>query len=383
MAPTARSARSTRPVHELPAPTATAARGTPPGAADIATLRAFNRFYTRRVGALRGDLLDTGFTLPHSRVLWELAHRGSTTAAELARELDLDPGYMSRLLRPLKQRRLVRSQPAPGDARRVLLSLSAAGQRAFAPLDERAQTQTREWLDALPPPSRTRLVDAVGTVHRLLDGGAEDAPVTLRAPVAGDLGWVVERHGALYAGEFGWDWRFEALVARIVADLIDRFDTRHEAAWIAARGDERLGFVALVQARDDDTGEPMPGVAQLRLLLVEPHARGLGLGKRLTAECEAFARAAGYHRIRLWTNSILLAARGIYQAAGYRLIGKERHRSFGHALVGEVWDKPLEAAPATPAVAAPKTTRPTARGAAKPATTNGTKTTTRTKRTPR
>jgi GNAT superfamily N-acetyltransferase len=180
----------------------------------------------------------------------------------------------------------------------------------------------------------------MGTSQRLI-GTGEPAPVQLRPHRAGDFGWVISRHGALYAQAYGWDLRFEALVARIAADIIDRFDAGREACWIAERAGERVGCVVLVQARDETTGAALPGTAQVRLLLVEPEARGAGLGKRLTAECERFARAAGYARIRLWTNSLLSAARGIYAAAGYRLVASERHHSFGHDLVGEQWELDL------------------------------------------
>jgi DNA-binding MarR family transcriptional regulator/GNAT superfamily N-acetyltransferase len=317
----------------LPSTTAEAPR--------IAALRAFNRFYTRRVGALQEHLLDAGFTLPQSRLLWELAQHEGITAAQLARDLDLDPGYLSRLLRSLKDRKLLRTQRSAADGRQTRLSLSAAGRRAFAPLDERSQAQTAEWLAALPAPAQERLLGAMGTVQQLLDH-TEPAPVTLRAHRAGDIGWVIERHGALYAQEYGWDLRFEALVARIAADFIDRFDPRREACWIAERVGERLGCVFLVQARDEASGAVLPDTAQLRLLLVEPQARGIGLGKQLSAACERFARDAGYQRIRLWTNSALSAARGIYAAAGYRLVASETHDSFGKQLVGEHWELALE-----------------------------------------
>jgi DNA-binding MarR family transcriptional regulator/GNAT superfamily N-acetyltransferase len=327
----------------------------------VAAVRAFNRFYTRRVGALQEHLLGAGFTLPQSRLLWELAQQDGSTAAQLARTLELDPGYLSRLLRTLKERKLLRMQRSPADGRQTLLSLSAAGRRAFAPLDQRARAQTREWLAPLPAPAQERLLGAMGTVQQLL-GNAEPAPVVLRPHRAGDIGWVIERHGALYAQEYGWDLRFEALVARIAADFIDRFDARREACWIAERAGERLGCVCLVQARDDASGAALPGTAQLRLLLVEPQARGLGLGKQLTAACERFAREAGYTRICLWTQRSLRTARGIYSAAGYRLVGSEKHTSFGKRLVGERWE--LELSPGwkrSPALAAPPPrTRPAA-----------------------
>jgi DNA-binding MarR family transcriptional regulator/GNAT superfamily N-acetyltransferase len=305
----------------------------------VAALRAFNRFYTRRIGVLNEHLLDTRFSLPESRVLWELAHSPGTSASALARELELDAGYLSRLLASLRERGLVKAQRAADDGRRTLLTLSAAGRRAFAPLDRRSQQQMAGLLAPLPQPAQQDLVDAVRRLQALL--GAPAGAVQLRSHRAGDIGWVVARHGALYAQEYGWDLRFEALVARIGADFIDRFDAAREACWIAERDGERLGCVFLVQARDETSGKPERGVAQLRLLLVEPAARGLGVGRQLVDACTAFAREAGYRRIRLWTNSVLLAARGIYAKAGYTLVASEPHTSFGHALVGEVWELAL------------------------------------------
>ena len=320
----------------------------------IAALRAFNRFYTRRIGVLHGQLLDTRFSLAESRVLWELAHLPPDTpgisAADLARRLDLDPGYLSRLLKPMKARRLLRSQPAPGDARQQQLSLSAAGRRAFAPLDERSQAHMAELIAPLAPSERERLVESMQRIESLLGERAADRPPYLLRPHGpGDIGWVISRHGALYARDHQWDMSFEALVARIAAQFIERFDPRLEACWIAERPapkgtpglGENVGCVFLVQARHDDVGEPEPGVAQLRLLLVEPSARGLGIGARLVAECERFARQAGYRRIRLWTQSNLRAARSIYAMAGYQLVSTEPHHSFGHDLVGELWELDL------------------------------------------
>jgi DNA-binding MarR family transcriptional regulator/GNAT superfamily N-acetyltransferase len=303
----------------------------------VAALRAFSRFYTRRIGVLNERLLDSRFSLPESRVLWELAHSPGISAGALARELELDAGYLSRLLAALRERGLVKAQRSAADGRRSLLTLSAAGRRAFAPLDRRSQQQMATLLAALAPPAQQDLVDAARRMQALL-GAPATGPVQLRHHHAGDIGWVVARHGAVYAQEYGWDLRFEALVARIGADFIDRFDAAREACWIAERGGERLGCVFLVQARDDASGEPERGVAQLRLLLVEPAARGQGVGKLLVEACTAFARAAGYARIRLWTNSVLVAARAIYAKAGYTLVASEPHTSFGHALVGETWE---------------------------------------------
>jgi DNA-binding MarR family transcriptional regulator/GNAT superfamily N-acetyltransferase len=335
------------------------AANVPPAPAEesarIAALRAFNRFYTRRIGVLHEQLLGTGFNLAESRVLWELAHlapdEAGISAADLARRLDLDPGYLSRLLKAMKTRKLLQSHPAAADGRQQHLSLSAAGRRAFAPLDSRAQAQMAELLAPLGDAERQRLVEAMQAIESLLGERATDRPpYLLRAHGPGDIGWVVARHGAIYAREYQWDATFEALVARIAAQFLERFEPRREACWIAERPTSRgvkgtgenLGCVFLVQARHDDVGEPEAGVAQLRLLLVEPSARGMGIGARLVAECERFARQAGYRRIRLWTQSTLTAARTIYQAAGYRLIGTEPHHSFGHDLVGEVWELALD-----------------------------------------
>jgi DNA-binding MarR family transcriptional regulator/predicted N-acetyltransferase YhbS len=313
-----------------------------PADSRTAAIRRFNRFYTRRIGVLHEKLADTRFSLAESRLLWELAHRGATTAAELARDLDLDPGYVSRLLRTLKDQKLIASERSKSDARHVHLTLSAAGRRAFAPLDRQSEADVAALLAALPEAGQRRLVDAAAAIEALLGEGTRAAsPWLLRAPQPGDIGWVVERHGRLYADEYGWDTRFEALVARIGADFIERFDPAREGCWIAERDGVNVGSVFLVQARDDATGAVVDGSAQLRLLLVEPAARGRGIGARLVDECERFARAKGYRRIVLWTNSVLLAARAIYAKAGYRLVASEAHESFGKSLVGETWELAL------------------------------------------
>ena len=310
-----------------------------PPDAHVAALRSFNRFYTRRIGVLDERLYGTPFTLPQTRVLWELAHHQGITASELARLLDLDAGYLSRLLATLKSKRLVRAQRSPADARQSVLTLTTAGRRAFAPMDAHSQSQVSALLAPLDEPNRRRLLQATGTIESLLGAPRGDrAPYLLRAPQPGDIGWVVARHGAVYAHEYGWDLTFEGLVASIAGRFVERFDAKHEACWIAERDGQNVGCVFLVQARDDKTDEPDRGVAQLRLLLVEPSARGLGIGARLVAECERFARHAGYRRIKLWTQSTLLAARAIYAKAGYRLTGSEPHHSFGAELVGEVWE---------------------------------------------
>lgn len=311
--------------------------------AHVAALRSFNRFYTRRIGVLDERLYGTPFTLPQTRVLWELAHHDGITASELVRLLDLDAGYLSRLLAALKSKRLVRGQRSPADARQSVLTLTAAGRRAFAPMDAHSQAQVNALLAPLDEPNRRRLLHATGTIESLLGAPRDDdrAPYLLRAPQPGDIGWVVARHGAIYAHEYGWDLTFEGLVASIAGRFVERFDPKREGCWIAERDGQNVGCIFLVQARDEKTDKPESGVAQLRLLLVEPSTRGLGIGARLVAECERFARQAGYRRIKLWTQSALLAARAIYAKAGYRLIGSEPHHSFGADLVGEIWELAL------------------------------------------
>jgi len=309
----------------------------------VASLRSFNRFYTRRIGVLDEHLYGTPFTLPQTRVLWELAHHEGTTATELARALDLDPGYLSRLLAALKARRLVRAHRSPADARQSLLFLSATGRKAYAAMNAQSEQQIQGLLSPLDEPNRRRLLQATGTIESLLGGAAskEAAPYLLRAPQPGDIGWVIARHGALYAAEYGWDLTFEGLVAQIAGRFVEQFDAKREACWIAERHGENVGCVFLVQARDDKTGKPERGTAQLRLLIVEPSTRGLGIGARLVAECERFARQAGYRRIKLWTQSILVAARAIYAKAGYQLVSSEPHKSFGADLMGEMWELTL------------------------------------------
>jgi len=315
----------------------------PSPATPTETVRRFNRFYTRRIGVLHEKLAATRFSLTESRLLWELSQRGQTTAAELARDLDLDPGYLSRLLRAFKDAGLIRSVRSSDDARHLHLTLSAAGKRAFAPLDRQSAADVDALLAALPDAEQRALLEAMATIETLLGerprGGA---PWLLRPPRSGDLGWVVARHGALYRSEYHWDMRFEALAARIGADFVDRFDSEREACWIAEREGANVGCVFLVQARDETRGEVVAATAQLRMLLVEPAARGLGIGARLVDECERFARAKGYRRIVLWTNSVLTAARAIYAKAGYQLVRSEPHLSFGHALVGETWERALD-----------------------------------------
>jgi DNA-binding MarR family transcriptional regulator/GNAT superfamily N-acetyltransferase len=297
----------------------------------IAAVRRFNRFYTRKIGLLHEGYLASSFSLAEGRVLYELAHRDTVTAAELGRELGLDPGYLSRILRAFGERGLLRRTRSKSDARQSLLALTDRGHDAFAPLNTRSRDEIAAMLRGLSAADQDRLVGAIHTIESLLGARPETkAPYMLRPHQPGDMGWVVHRHGVLYAQEYKFDERFEALVAQIVARFIERYDARRERCWMAEKDGEIVGSVFLV--RHSTT------VAQLRLLLVEPRARGLGVGARLVAECERFARQAGYRRITLWTNSVLVAARRIYDAAGYRLVKSEPHESFGQKLVGETWE---------------------------------------------
>jgi DNA-binding MarR family transcriptional regulator/GNAT superfamily N-acetyltransferase len=292
-------------------------------------VRAFNRFYTRRIGALREGLLGSPHPLPEARLLYELGQRGQCTASELGRDLDLDPGYLSRLVQSLKRRGLVQAKPAPEDARRSLLSLTSSGRRSFSTLDARSRQEVSAMLANLPAGEQARLVGAMNKVASLLGAEPGQADIALRAHRPGDMGWVVHRHGALYAQEFGWDERFEGLVAGIVAKLVANFDASRERCWIAEMDGEPVGSVCVVRAGKT--------TAQLRLLLVEPGARGRGVGKRLVQESIVFAREKGYRKLVLWTQSNLLAARSIYADCGFQLKKTEKHASFGVKLTGEYW----------------------------------------------
>jgi len=300
----------------------------------IDAVRRFNRIFTRRIGVLREGLLHSRYSLTEARVLFELAHREDTSASDLSRELGLDPGYLSRTLARLEEQGLVDRVRSENDGRRRLLSLTSAGQDAFAMLDGRSREEVAEMLGGLSEGDRHRLLEAMGTIEGILQRDFKfSEPFVLRAHEPGDVGWVVHRHGVLYAREYGWDESFEALVARIVADFIEGYDPAKERCWIAEMGGERVGCVFVVRA-----SEP---VAKLRLLLVEPEARGLGLGNRLVEECIRFARGRGYEKLTLWTNSVLDDARHIYEEHGFVLVGEEEHHSFGHDLVGQTWELAL------------------------------------------
>jgi DNA-binding MarR family transcriptional regulator/N-acetylglutamate synthase-like GNAT family acetyltransferase len=307
-------------------------------ASAVDAIRAFNRFYTRRIGALGDRHLASGFSLTEMRVLYELAHRDGPTATDLGRDLGLDAGYLSRILRRFERGGLIGRAAAPTDARQSLLRLTRKGRAAFTPLEARARGDVAALLDRVDGPARRQIVEAMTTIQRLLDPGAgaeRAAPYLLRPHQAGDMGWVIHRHGAIYAREWGYNARFEALVARICADFLDHVEPSGERCWIAERHGQIVGSVFVV--RKSKT------VAKLRLLLVEPQARGLGIGRRLVDECIRFARDAGYRRLTLWTQSDLDAARRLYQAAGFRCVERRRHDSFGRkGLVAETWDLALK-----------------------------------------
>lgn len=298
----------------------------------IAAVRRFNRAYTQRIGVLDEGYLDTPFSLTQSRVLYELAEDDGVTAKDIADKLTLDPGYLSRMLRAFQQRGLIESRRGAADGRRKALSLTPAGRAAFAPLDRNAKTGIARLLAPLTWARQEALTEAMGRIVALLDAPPE-APIELRPHRPGDIGWIVERHGALYDAEYGWNAEFEAMVAEIGAAFLRNFDPKREACWIAERDGERLGSIALAR-RGDET-------AQLRLLLVEPAARGHGLGARLVGECLGFARSAGYREIMLETYSVLTAARRIYAGAGFRLVEEHAERAYGYDLVGETWQMEL------------------------------------------
>jgi DNA-binding MarR family transcriptional regulator/N-acetylglutamate synthase-like GNAT family acetyltransferase len=300
----------------------------------VDAVRSFNRFYTRQIGVLREGLLGSPFTLTEVRILYELAHREQPTAAELGRDLGLDAGYLSRTLRSFERRGLIVKARSATDGRQSLLSLTARGRRAFAPLNARAHGEVAAMLARLAAADRDRLIGAMHAIETVLGGRPEPkVPYLLRPHRAGDMGWIIHRHGVLYAEEYGWDETFEALVAEIAAKFIRRFNPKRERCWIAEREGEVVGSVFLV--------EKSKTVGQLRLMYVEPTARGLGIGSRLTDECVRFARQVAYRKVVLWTNSVLLAARHIYEKAGFRLVHSEPHHSFGHDLIGETWELEL------------------------------------------
>ena len=297
----------------------------------IEAVRRFNRFYTQQIGVLQERLLKSPFSLAEGRLIYELAHREKTTATELRTQLGLDAGYLSRLLQGLKNRGLIDRQVSRADGRQNLLSLNEKGKKACATIHVRSRNEIGGMLNPLSPSDQIRLVKAMDTIEELLGARPEQrTPYLLRPLQPGDMGWVVHRHGVIYSEEYRWDEQFEGLVAGIVSKFIQKYDPKKERCWIAEKDGENVGSVFLVKKSER--------IAKLRLLLVDSKARGLGIGSRLVDECVRFARQAGYRKIVLWTNHVLLAARHIYEKAGFRMVHEESHHSFGHDLIGETWE---------------------------------------------
>ena len=298
---------------------------------DVRAVRRFNRFYTKQIGLLEEGLLKSEFSLTEVRVLYELSHRKQWTAAELGKELGLDAGYLSRMLREFQKGGLIEREASESDGRQTILRLTEKGHAEFEPLNRASGEQVGSMLEKLAVPERHKLVRAMETIEGTLQPKDGSDPFILRAHRPGDMGWVVHRHGELYWQEYGWDERFEALVAEIAAEFVKNFDPKRERCWIAERNGEIVGSVFLVK-KDEET-------AKLRLLLIEPSARGFGLGRRLVEECIRFAKQAGYKKITLWTQSNLTAARAIYEKTGFKLMSQQRNKSFGKELVAETWER--------------------------------------------
>jgi DNA-binding MarR family transcriptional regulator/GNAT superfamily N-acetyltransferase len=301
--------------------------------ARVEAMRRFSRFYTRQIGLLQGAFLQSQFSLSEGRVLYELSKRDALTASDLVAELGLDHGYLSRILQRFEKQGLVTRHRSMEDARQSHLSLTAKGRKAFAPLDRRSHDQVHDILQRLAPAQQKRATDAMRTIESLIGEKPEVPQVTLRPHRAGDMGWVVEKHGALYAKEYGWNNHIEAITAEIVGAFLKNFDPKRERCWIAELDGEIVGCVFLVRETDK--------VARLRLLMVDPSARGFGVGKKLVEECITFARNAGYRRITLWTHAVLKAARGIYHKTGFRLTKEWVHDDFGKKEKSETWDLDL------------------------------------------
>jgi len=303
----------------------------------ISAVRQFNRFITQQIGVLQEGLLHTPYSLTEARILYELGHAqsGSLTAAGLCRQLSLDAGYLSRILEGFQTQGLIEKKRSETDGRQRILHLTARGQETFTLLDRRSRDEVADMLGALDSESQKRLLKAMQTIQGILDKDKSKPPepFILREPEPGDMGWVTYRHGVIYSQEYGWDTTFEALVAQIVSDFIKNYNPARERCWIAEMGGEIVGSVFVVQASQD--------TAKLRLLLVEARARGLGLGTRLVEECIRFARRSGYNKLTLWTNSVLVAARHIYQQTGFKIVAQEAHHSFGKDLVSETWELDL------------------------------------------
>jgi DNA-binding MarR family transcriptional regulator/GNAT superfamily N-acetyltransferase len=310
-----------------------------PSAARIEAVRRFNRFYTREAGVLRKNFLDTPWSLTEMRVLFEIANRNGPTATDIARELDLDVAYLSRMLRSFETQGLISRTPSKTDGRQSHLKLTAKGRTAFTPANTRQVEKVKEWLGRLKAPEQARLIEAMGEIETLLRRpAAADRLIELRQPRTGDLGWIISHHAEVYGQEYGWGGPFEAMCARIVADFGEKFDAAWEQGWLAELDGERVGCVLLVK---DKPGEAKPKVARIRLLLLDPKARGLGLGRKLVEACVEFSKARGYKRITLWTHSDLTAARAIYAKLGFVKTGEEAHDSWGKPVTSEFWDKDL------------------------------------------
>jgi DNA-binding MarR family transcriptional regulator/GNAT superfamily N-acetyltransferase len=304
----------------------------------IAMVRRFNRFYTRQLGVLRKTFLDSPYSLGEARVLYEIANGKSPTATDIGRALDLDAGYLSRTLRNFERQGLVARKTSPTDARQNHLVLTGRGRRAFAPLRERNQQQVRKMLGGLSRAEQARLVAAMATIESLIGAPSAGTPAPhgafiLRPPKPGDFGWIVKRNAQIYAEEYGWIAPFEGLCAQIVADFVNKHDPKRERCWIAEMHGETIGSIMLAKETER--------VARIRLLVLDPKARGLGIGARLVDESIQFARRAGYKKITLWTHSVLTAARHIYEKSGFKLMRSERHRSWGRPVVSEHWDLEL------------------------------------------
>jgi len=297
---------------------------------DVDEVREFNRFYTRKIGLLGKHLPATDLSLPEARVLYELAGDEERTAAELVRLLKMDKAHLSRILARLRGRGLIHSRVSPQHAKRRLLTLTGAGRRTFAAADQGTRAAMDEVLRPLDPDARRRLLGAMREIRALFGADVRDAGVRLRALAPGDLGWIAHRQGLLYQREYGWDWTYEGLVCELLAEFVARFDRAREDAWVAEQSGAPVGSVFLMKSEGEDT-------ARLRLLYVEPSARGRGVGRTLVHTCIERARALRYRRITLWTNDVLLAARRIYQGAGFQLSEERAHHSFGQDLVGQTW----------------------------------------------
>lgn len=300
----------------------------------VIAIRRFNRFFTRQLGVLKEGLLHSPYSLTEGRIIFELAHGSNVIAADISKALGLDPGYLSRLLDRLEKQSLIEKVPSGEDGRQRILKLTPDGVKAFTLLDSRSREEISEVLNNLSEQDQNRLIQSMNTIEHLLGGGLKySEPYFLRQHEPGDMGWVVHMHGHLYAKEYGWDERFEALVAQICSDFINSYNPEKERCWIAEMEGQIVGSVFVVRDSEE--------VAKLRLLLVDPRARGLGLGTRLINECIRFARRKGYKKLVLWTNSVLVAARKIYKDAGFELVAQESHHSFGHDLIGESWELSL------------------------------------------